>query len=385
MNSHRIRHRHARGLTLVELMVSVALSLFIAIALVTLYLNVSRSNTELVKTNSQIEGGRFAAYFLQQDLIHAGYWGTYNPQFDNLAFLNTVPTDVPTAIPDACKAFGTWTAQDKTNLVGIPVQAYETAPTGCASIIANKLADTDILIVRHADTCAPGEANCDANNNNQAYFQSSLNSSCSGAPAYPTYVLSSSSVDFTLKGRNCTTNTPKRRFVQHIYYVRNYANTVGDGIPTLVRSAFEYAGSPATLAQQPAQPLVEGVEGFRIELGIDSLSRTGAAVDYTQPVAFVDASVQASPTNRGDGNVDGDYVRCTDTTPCTATQLTNVVAAKLFLLVRARDATAGYTDNKTYQLGSSTAMAVTPGGSFKRHLFTNTIRLNNVAARRETP
>ncbi len=376
-----------QGLTLVELMVSVALSLFIAIALVTLYLNVAQSNTELAKTNSQIEGGRFASHFLHEDLVHAGYWGTYNPRFDNLAYLNTVPTDVPTAVPDPCKSFATWTAQDQINLIGIPLQTYETVPATCAALITDKVANTDILVVRHVETCSPDvvtDTNCEALNNSRAYFQSSLNSGCPAAPAYPAYVLSNVAANFTLTGRNCTAVTPRRRFIQHIYYVRTFANTAGDGIPTLVRSVFDFAGSPANLAQQPAVALVEGVEGFRVELGIDNISRTGAAVNYTQAVAFVDANVQASPTNRGDGSAD-EYVRCPGNTSCTPAQLMNVVAAKVFLLVRARDATPGYTDNKTYQLGSTSASNVTPGGNFKRHLFTNTIRLANVSGRRETP
>lgn len=386
LSQTRSKYRN-RGLTLVELMISVALSLFIAIALITLYLNVAQSNTELAKTNSQIEGGRFASYFLHDDLVHAGYWGTYNPRFDNLAFLNTVPTDVPTAIPDPCKSFATWTPQDQTNMIAIPLQTYETVPTTCTSLITNKVANTDILVVRHVETCSPdiaADTNCEALNNSRLYFQSSLNSGCAGAPSYPNYVLSNVAANFTLKGRNCTSNTPRRRFIQHIYYVRDFANTAGDGIPTLVRSVFDFAGSPATLAQQPAQALVEGVEGFRIELGVDNVSRTGAAVDYTQAVAFVDAAVQASPTNRGDGNTD-EFVRCPGNTSCTTAQLVNVVAAKVFLLVRARDATPGFTDNKTYQLGSTSASNVTPAGSFKRHLFTNTIRLANVSGRRETP
>lgn len=373
------------GVTLVELMVAIALSLVVIIALISVYLNVSRSNVEMVKTNSQIEAGRFASYFLQQDLLHAGFWGTYNAKFDNLAYASAVPDDAPTAVPEPCKAFASWTAQDRTNMLGIVVQAYDDVPAGCAGVVTNRVANTDVLVVRYADTCIPGAANCEALNGNKLYFQSSLNSTCAGAPAYPTYVLTNVAASFTLTGRDCVTVTPVRKFVQHIYWIRNYSAAVGDGIPTLVRSAFDYGGSPAALAQQPADALVEGVEGFRVELGIDSLSRSGTAVNYAQQVAWVDPTTQSNPTNRGDGTVDGDYVRCTTAAPCTSAQLANVVAVKVFLLVRAREASAGYTDGKTYQMGSTAASNVTPGGSFKRHLFTNTVRLANVALRRETP
>ena len=70
---------------------------------------------------------------------------------------------------------------------------------------------------------------------------------------------------------------PIRRFSSSIYYVRNLAATAGDGIPTLVRARFGVnGGAPAFL---DAQALVEGVEGFRVEYGIDNMSDTGTAVD----------------------------------------------------------------------------------------------------------
>jgi len=49
---YRLLRPHAaaaqRGLTLIELMVSIAITLIIVAALITLYLNVSRSNREMV-------------------------------------------------------------------------------------------------------------------------------------------------------------------------------------------------------------------------------------------------------------------------------------------------------------------------------------------------
>jgi type IV pilus assembly protein PilW len=61
----------------------------------------------------------------------------------------------------------------------------------------------------------------------------------------------------------------------------------------------------------------------------------------------------------------------------------NVVAVKLYVLVRSDVVTPGYTDEKTYNLGSTTLGPFKDG--FKRHLFTQTIRLVNVSSRRETP
>lgn len=372
-----------QGMTLVELMVAVTLSLLISVALLTLFVNVSRSNNELAKTNLQIENGRFAMQFLQADLSHAGYWGTYLPKFDNLAYTG-IPSDVPTAVPDPCKSFATWTAQDKLNMVGISVQAYDAVPATCTGLITSVQANTDILVVRHAETCSPGDTNCGALDTTQAYFQSSLDADCAGAAIYPTFVLDNTAASFTLKMRNCTSVAPLRKFISNIYYVRNYAVTAGDGIPTLMRSEFDVSSGVPT--QMAAVPLVDGIEGFRVELGIDSLSRSGAAINYANAVVWTDATLESNPTNRGDGQVDGDYVRCTTAVPCTAAQLMNAVAVKVFLLARAREATSDYTDTKTYAMGStSSGPTLTPGGSFKRHAFSTTVRLVNTSGRRETP
>ena len=48
------------GLSLVELMVATVLGLLIVAALTQLFGNVTKTNREMVKTNSQIENARFA-------------------------------------------------------------------------------------------------------------------------------------------------------------------------------------------------------------------------------------------------------------------------------------------------------------------------------------
>ncbi len=60
------------------------------------------------------------------------------------------------------------------NLIGMPVQVYDDA-TVCAGVITNRLADTDVLIVRHAEPCVPGGlAELRAVVAGRLYFQSTL-------------------------------------------------------------------------------------------------------------------------------------------------------------------------------------------------------------------
>ncbi len=447
--------KKARGFSLIELMVAVTIGLLILIATTTLFINVSDGNRSISKTNRQIENGRLAIQLLENDVVHAGFWGTYVPQFDDLTLdTSLTPTDAPTLVPDPCLTYNAtnWTIAHKNNLIGIPVQAYDvTAPimagTNCSGLIVRPKANTDILVSRHTETCIPGSGgNCDANVAGKLYFQAplcaaeagslaragstpvSLNLALtasttldaykgmavrivSGKGALQTRVISgydgvtkiatvspawTTSPDGTsiyiidyqfdttslnLHKKDCTTVADARKYISNIYYIRDYATTVGDGIPTLMRSQFDLSGS--TLSHRAAVPLINGIDGFKVEFGIDNVSKTGAAVNYAQPIIWATPSTQTQATNRGDGSVDGSYVHCSTAIPCTAAQLENVVVVKLYVLARTEETVSGYNDTKTYVLGSSKMGPFNDG--YQRHVFETTVRLINVSGRRETP
>lgn len=400
MSMHR---RLQQGFTLVELMISMVLGLFIILALLTMLVNTSRTNTEMSTANRVIENGRFAVQLLAADISHSGYWGGHVPEFDSLiASTSAAPTDVPTAVPDPCLAFASWdpaiTPNHKNNLVGIAVQGTDipspvpspTAPF-CASVITNPQPSTDVLVVRHLEPCLVGSGTDDCSDTRAAasphlYMQASRCSTDTSA-----FQLNTST--FTLKAGDCVADAPIRRFASSIYYVRNYANTAGDGIPTLVRARYGVSNT-AVAGNDPAflsaQALVEGVEGFRVEYGVDNLSDTGATVDLAAlntALNWQGTSVLNTPTNRGNGLPDT-YVRCTQAAACTADQLVNVTTLKVYVLVRGERISTGHTDTKKYCLASTCASPGDYMGPFndgyKRHLFTQTIRLVNVATRRET-
>ena len=424
--------RHQAGFTLVELMISVALGLLIMIALIAVYLNISRTNSEMAKTNSVIENGRFSIDVLEEDISHAGFWGGYVPIFDDVSDNSaTAPGDAPSDLlpagpPDPCLAYASWagTAGYVGALLGVPVQSFDTTPTNCTATVTNKQASTDVLVVRHVDNCLVGAGNCEADTFANAvpkvYFQASrCSAELLNAPPYR-YVLSNTPANFTLRNRGCTGTPPgttgstpadRRKYVSSMYYVRTYAVTPGDGIPTLVRSTYGLAPAGTTPGWPTPAALIEGVQGFAVELGIDAKSRCGTAVntlamdkvDPTTSPCAVNAATPASntlPRNRGDG-VPESFVRCSGATGCTNAQLQNAVAVKVYVLARSRDITPGFTDNKVYCLGSScttpTATSCPAVGTnayplmgpfcdgYKRHVFQTTVRLVNVAGRRETP
>lgn len=382
------------GFTLIELMVSLAIGLLVVLALVAMLVNVNRNNGELNKTNRVIENGRFALQLLQADIAHAGFWGGFVPQFDDL-IVDTVPTDYPAAVPDPCLAYSTpWAAADIENLMGIAVQAYEipavvpspTLPV-CAAKVLSPKARTDVLVVRHADNasrCLTATGTCPAPTPGELYLQLARCGNTVPSPAYTLlpYAVSTASTDFAMQKRDCTTASELWRFASNLYYIRDHAVTVGDDIPALMRSRFGL-NAGGVLEHQAPEVLIEGIEGFRVELGVDSLSDSGAAVNLAAALTWANSANKVSPTNRGDGVPDGVYVHCTTAVPCTVAQLVNTVAVKIYVLVRSETASPGYTDAKTYELGTATLGPFNDG--FKRHLFTQTVRVANISSRRETP
>ncbi|SFP99950.1 Type IV Pilus-assembly protein W [Geopseudomonas sagittaria] len=487
--------RTQAGFNLVELMVASAIGMLIMVAILTLYLNVSRTNDEMARTNVLVENGRFVIQVLQKDLAHAGFWDGFVPEFDDLtSAADTVTLDEaalgiavdtgaypaiperPTGVPDPCRPYAEWgktpsSPNDssaklvhRSNLLSIPVQVYDAAPASCS--LTNQQANTDLLVVRHADTCVDnGEANSNCPEvDGELYFQNSwcvqdsfggvqgaepdainlsalasgVNDIYNGMNVYvmngvgagqmrsivdyegptrravvspwetqpalgatyyvPSYVLDTAGLNLK-SGSACNEVAPKRRFISNIYYIRDYAVSSGDGIPTLMRSSFGVPSGGGDPQQLPAQPLIEGVEGFRVEVGIDDISKTGtgADVDYSEAVTWTDSDNKTTATNRGDGAPDR-FVRCPtedravdNTAPstepaatvCTADDLEDAVAVKLYVLVRSREPSRGHVDTKTYTLGSTTLGPFNDG--FKRHVFSSTVRLNNVSGRRETP
>lgn len=332
------------GFSLIELMIAIAISLLILAALTTLFVNISQSNNELAKTNSQIENGRFAVQLLEGDIVHAGFWGQlrYVPAPETPSF------PAATAIPDPCLAVASWDAAYKANLLAIPVQGFANAATLTACGLGTVLASSDVLVVNHANNCVAGAANCDGGTDTGPHIQGAACVSDG-----PHYVISSTAGDFVLRNKNCTTAAERRKIISNIYYL-----ATNNGVPTLMRV------SRVNGAYVAPQPLIEGIEAFRVEYGIDSLGKNGLPI---------------SATNYPDGSAD-QFVSCA---PCTLAQLSNVVAVKIHLLARNLEPTLGYTDSKSYQLGATSIAAF--GDQYKRHVFSTTIRLVNPSARREMP
>lgn len=339
-----LRYRTA-GFSLIELMISITLGLLIMTAVLALYLDLSRSNSELAKMNRQIENGRFTIQLLQQELWHAGYWDTYVPPFPSV-----LP---PTAIPNPCADFAAWDAVYIANMYAIPVQGYVAgvAPPGDCNV-ASPQANSDVLVIRHAETCITDTANCGNFNAGNLYLQTQ---SCTDA-SLPNYAANyvPAAADIPMLGtpgtnvykKDCATLADKRKLITSVFYVRNYSVTVGDGIPTLMRADSDSG------VMQAAQPVVEGIQSLKLEYGQDT-------------------------------DEDGSPDVFDDCAACTAADWANVVAVRVHVLARNLEASTGYVEDKSYVLGATTLGPFSDG--FMRHAYSSYVRLINPSGRREKP
>jgi type IV pilus assembly protein PilW len=354
--------RAQQGLSLIELMISVAIGLGLLAALATVFVNSSRSQAELARAAQQIENGRFATQTLQDDLWHAGFYGRH------LAYA----TAAPVAHPDPCSTNLDTTVATPTplqNSLVFGVQGYNDAATVPAALAGCLSADdllpgTDILVVRRAESRTAAAAALSANT---IYMQAVAETYDPVALQILKPILAKGNPSSAFNQASPTTAElgEIRRFRVHIYFVAkcsvpaggaatcNAGADAGNPIPTLKRLELGPAGTFQIV------PLVEGIENVQVEYGVDT----------------VPAGLPAGSPYVGDGMPES-YKAAP-----TAAEFSQVVAVRLFVLARATEASTSYSDTKTYDLGLHGTVA--GSGPYKRQVFTTVVRLNNLAGWRE--
>lgn len=332
------------GLSLVELMVSITLGLLVLAGVVTVFANSSAARNEVERVSRQIENGRYASQLLTDDLRLAGFYGE----------MNVGSVTAPGALPaDPCSlSVADWNAW-----IPVHLQGYDNgvgfASANCA--LTNHKANTDVLVVRRARACVAGSTGCEAAAAGKPYLQVSL---CgTQVTGHVLGLQGTATFDRTL--RNCTAVAGQREYYVRIYFVST-DNGAGANVPTLKR--LELTGSGWSTV-----PLVEGIEEFQIEYGLDT-DGDGAPDQHV-----------ANPSDYPTGACAG---------ACPLTNWMNVMTVRFHVLARNLDASPNFTDTKTYSLGMDAAgdpIEVTPGGAFRRHIYSGLVRIGNPAGRRDVP
>ncbi len=364
-----------RGLSLVELMISITIGLLMLSALATLFVNQSKTRTELDKSNRLIDNGRYAVEVLSENLRLAGFYGERE--------LNAPVA--PGVIYDPC----TTTPADPNvtemrDALGLHVTGYDASSVGatigtppCGLTSAELKPGSDILVLRRADTTSIPVASAVSGTH---YIQLS---NCQYDAA--TSVLSKTASEFNLRQHDCTSVSTLpvanvRRFFAQAYFVSPY-NLVGDGIPTLKLKELDPAGTGVFIIT----PLVEGVEYIQVDYGIDGDKTADGLMDDIDGDGVVGIGVVNADR---DGAADS-YIQTCDIVPHTDIQIaecwSNVVSVRLNVIARNIETTAGHTNtNVSYTLGQAGTFGPF-NDSYKRRVFTQTVRLTNPSGRRERP
>lgn len=363
-----------RGLSLVELMISLTIGLILLAGLSLLFVESSRSHRELSEMSKQVESGRYALQLLTDELHLAGFYG----RFADIPS-DTIP--VPATAPDPC-ALGNTTAL--LNALPIHIQGYAAASFSarpvvsalCAAFLpaANLQPGSDVFAIRRADTYVLQPT--DTPTANEVYLQAS-------AGAIEIQLGSNASAIGTTKkanGNDATaapavlnkggTAAPIRKYRVHVYFVAPCSIPAGGGtictgpnddggkpIPTLKRLELTSVGGATAMN---TVSLVEGIEMLKIDYGVDLTPAPNAAGTI------------------GDGAPEFPFKR----TPASLDEWSSTVAANLYVLSR-NPLSGGYTDSKAYAMGE--AGDYTPGGNFRRHIYSASVRLSNPGMRREIP
>ena len=321
------RHTHCRGFSLVELMVALVITLILLAGIGQIFLSSKKSYT-LQNSLARIqESGRYAMDMLTQDLRRAGYWG------GNADIANITGTQDQFKESGSCAANSTnWVRMLNKKVFGL----NDTRGTyGC--LPATTMPPHDILVTRFAAPWQVGGTTTQSFEDDHFYLRSSLFEG--------RLFLGSEQASNTITAPAVRTS----ELVARAYFINPATNTAtdkcgGGAVPSLYRLGL-VNGTPTV------EEIAYGVEALQVQYGID-----------TDDDDSVDSYVNAAGPN--DDMWD------------------QIVAVRIWLLVRAECPDTGYTNSTIYSMPSSIAgvdMPVTGpfDDSYRRKLYTSTVRLRN--------
>ena len=317
--------RSQAAFSLVELMVAMAASLTLSIAVVSVFVNNSHSFNQDENISRMQDDARFALRELAFEISMAGHYAElHTPQ--------SVTPDANLSIGIDCGPAGEVNWMYRTVKAGtddaLSITAVDNATAGTAGAAhscfqaGELLEGTDVVSIKRVAGTATG-----ALQDGAVYLRTNGTVGLlyrAPAPAAPTIVVAPPRADWEYR--------------PSIYYIRQFANTPGDGIPTLCRKVLRGPG-PSMLTEC----LATGIENLQVEYGIDT-SGNG------QPNVYVPAPTLA--------------------------EMQNVVAARIFIVARTTEIDFRYTNDKVYSVSNSPDFV--PGDSFHRRVFSTNVAIQNI-------
>jgi type IV pilus assembly protein PilW len=319
--------KYQAGFSVVEVMIAMLLSMALAGAIISVFVNNSYSFKQDENIGRMQDDARFALREIAFDISMAGHYA-------DLHIPSSVSYDGDLAIGTDCGPVGEANWMYRATEAGtgnsLSIMAIDNATNAAVTaahscFIGGELQDgTDVVAIKRV---AGAEATTLSANGAYLRTNGTVGVLFSGvAPTAPPLVVAAPSADWA--------------FRPSIYYIRQFANTPGDNIPTLCRKALSGAGPGMT-----TECLATGIENLQIEYGIDTSQDGHPNVYLTNP---------------------------------TLAQMQDVVAARVFLIARTTDNDTRYVNNKTYSI--SNAPDLVPGDSFHRRVFSTSVSIQNIRA-----
>lgn len=314
MRTHKNRQG---GMTLIEMVISMTISLFLVLGAVTVY-NQGRANYQTTEGVARVqENMRFALTVMEPDIRLAGFWGQHNNSFNvdttgvgvlcNGNAVSNWALDVTTAI-DALNNVTAGNAEDFT----------DDCPTFGDGIVG----DTDVLMVRHASgqtrPLNAGTVQVQSNRIRSEMFNDGA------IPA--TFGAGTGTFDYAF----------------NVWYIGQESANLDD-IPSLRRLTLN--GN-----QIVDEEVIAGVENMQIQFGVDTLD--------------------------GSGNPDGQIDRYVDPEDPILPNAT-VMAVRIWLLLRTEYEERGFVDGATYTPLDGNLDDITPDDGFRRMQVSKTIYVRN--------
>lgn len=319
---------HDRGFTLVELMVSLVLGLILTGGVVALFIQ-SRQSFAIDENVARMQDhARFAMSELARDIRMASYVTEPLVPGGVLLDATTLPASGGCGPGTDDWAFRLTDADgDMDTVTGLDNASAGTAAGAFSCIVASDVwsrtvggatFNSDVIAIKRAGGAIVPDTSLE-----QGRYYIESNGTIALLFREPTAVVVGGPADHW-------------EYRPRIYYLRNYGNTVGDGIPTLCRKVL----SGAAMVDEC---IAQGIEDLQFEYGIDP-DEDGSANTY-----------MAAPTPE---------------------QLQEVVSVRITLLARTAQADNAYQDDRTYAIGNSGAYA--PNDRFHRRVYSETVTIHNL-------